>query len=322
MKYVQTVLGKKPINEIGKTDAHDHLIRIGGVEVICNGTDFDMPDEEKAIQELELFKTVGGNTLVEMSPIGSGRHIESLVKVSQKSRVNIIDVTGFHKSELYDKSHFLYKYSTEEIASLLIADLEEGIDKYDYAGPIVKRTSSKAGVIKAAGSYQSLTDIEKKELKAAAIASVKTGFPISMHLEKGTMALEVVDILLENGVQADNIMLGHIDRNPDFYYHKKLAQQGIYLIYDGAARVKYYTDEVIENLYLQMIDAGFEDQLMNGADLGGKSYFRAYEGGPGLGYNFGTFLPRLAENGLSQEIIDKITTLNPRQAFSNKKYEM
>ncbi len=43
MAFIETVLGKVDPASIGKTDAHDHLIRKGGVEVITNGSDFDMP---------------------------------------------------------------------------------------------------------------------------------------------------------------------------------------------------------------------------------------------------------------------------------------
>ena len=318
MAFVETVLGPISPEEMGKTDAHDHLIRKGGVEVITNGGNFDMPDEAKAIEELELFKSVGGDTLVEMTPIGSGRSIESLRSVSRKSGIHVIATTGFHKSEFYDKSHFLWKYDTNQLAKLLIADVTEGIDVYDYAGPIVRRSEGKAGVIKAAGSLQSITSVERKELEAAAIASRETGAPVSLHLEKGTMALEAIDILLANGARPDNIILGHIDRNPDFRYHSEIARRGVFLIYDGAARVKYYTDEVMAGLYKKMVDAGFGDQLLMGADLGGKSYFRAYEGGPGLGYNLGVFVPRLLDSGVSEEAINKILVANARRAFSNK----
>ena len=49
MAFIETVLGKIDPSNIGKTDAHDHLIRKGGVEVITNGSDFDMPNEHKAL---------------------------------------------------------------------------------------------------------------------------------------------------------------------------------------------------------------------------------------------------------------------------------
>ena len=133
------------------------------------------------------------------------------------------------------------------------------------------------------------------------------------------MALEAIDILLENGAKPNNIILGHIDRNPDYYYHEQIAKRGVFLIYDGAARVKYYTDEVIARLIEHMVEAGFEDQLLMGADLGGKSYFRSYEGGPGLGYNLGIFTPRLLASGISQQTVDKMRIHNARRAFTNKK---
>lgn len=322
LKFVQTVLGKVPINNIGKTDSHEHLIRIGGGEVIHGGNDFLMDSVDNAEKEISLYKNAGGDTIVEMTPCGSGRDINSLVKLSKTSKINIIATTGFHKSELYDRTHFLYRYSTEDIADLLIKDIEEGIDEYDYAGPIVRRSKGKAGVIKAAASYQVITEIEKKELKAAGIASVKTGFPVSLHLERGTMALEAVEILLQTGVRPDNIILGHIDRNPDLLYHKKIASKGVYLIYDGPGRIKYYTDEVISNLFKNMENEGFGSQILIGGDLGRRSYFKSYGGGPGLDYNLNTFVPRLLEIGLSETSVRNIYCENARNAFSNKIYEI
>ena len=75
---------------------------------------------------------------------------------------------------------------------------------------------------------------------------------------------------------------------------------------------------------LNVIDPAIEaafllDQLLMGADLGGKSYFRSYEGGPGLGYNLGIFTPRLLASGISQQTVDKMLIHNARRAFTNKK---
>lgn len=322
LKFVQTVLGKIPADSIGITDAHEHLIRIGGGEVIHGGNDFLMDSSEAAENEIHLFKNAGGQTIVEMTPCGSGRDITSLIKLSEKTGINIIATTGFHRSELYDSTHFIYRYAIEDIAELLVKDLEEGIDIYDYCGPIVLRSKAKAGVIKAALSYQVITKVEKKILNAAAIASNKTGYPISLHTEKGTMALEAADILIEAGVRPDNIIFSHIDRNPDLYYHKKLASKGVFLLYDGPSRIKYYTDEVIAELIKNMVNEGFGSQLLIGGDLGRRSYFKSYNGGPGLDYILKVFLPRLKEIGLSEEIIKAICSENAARAFSNKLFEI
>lgn len=320
MGYVQTVLGKIDPREIGFTDSHDHLIRIGGGEVIKGGHNYLMDSYEAARDELLLYKAVGGKTVVEMTPCGSGRDVESLVKLSTETGVNIIGTTGFHKSEFYDNNtHIMYRYTKEQLANLFIADVEEGIDKNDYSGPIVERSTAKAGVIKAANSYQVITKTELKVFEAAAIASKETGAPISFHCEKGTMAVEAVDILLKSGVLPDNIIISHIDRNPDTYYHTQLLKRGVYLEYDGPGRVKYYTDEVILNLIKNVVAAGFEDQILLGLDLGTRSYFKSYSGGPGMDYLQKKFIPRMKVEKICEEVINKFTVLNPESAFAIKK---
>lgn len=322
MKFVQTVLGKIPADTLGNTDAHEHLIRMGGGEVIHGGKDFLMDSYEAALNEVALFQQAGGKTVVEMTPCGSGRDIGSLVEISKASGVQVIATTGFHKSVFYDPTHFIYRYSVEEIARLLIEDVEEGIDLYDYAGPIVKRSNAKAGVIKAAANYQVITAVEQKVLQAAGKASVATGYPVSLHTERGTMALEIIDILLAEGVRPDNIILGHIDRNPDLFYHEQLAAKGVYLIYDGPGRIKYYPDEVIATLIKNMVDRGWGSQLLIGADLGRRSYFKSYQGGPGMDYNLQVFWPRIRAAGVPEEVIQKIYSGNAAQAFANKQQEL
>ncbi|XVK29434.1 hypothetical protein NXG63_01900 [Pectinatus frisingensis] len=162
MKFIQTILGPIPTKSIGITDAHEHLIRIGGGEVIHGGQDFLMNSYEAALKEINLFKKAGGNTIVEMTPCGSGRDIGTLLQLSKNANIQIIATTGFHKSSFYDQTHFIYRYSVDEISQLLINDLVEGIDLYDYCGPLIKRSKAKAGVIKAAVDYQTITDVEKR----------------------------------------------------------------------------------------------------------------------------------------------------------------
>lgn len=320
MAYIQTVLGRIASSEIGFTDSHDHLIRIGGGEVIKGGNNLLMDSVEAARNELLLYKAAGGKTIVEMTPCGCGRDVESLVKLSTETGINIIGNTGFHKSEYYDNNtHIIYRYTKEQLADLLIKDVEEGIDRNDYSGPIVERSAARAGVIKAATSYQVITKVELKVFEAAAIASRETGAPISFHCERGTMALEAVDILLKSGVLPNNIIISHIDRNPDTYYHKQLLKKGVYLEYDGPGRVKYYPDEVILNLIKNIIAAGFEDQILLGLDLGTRSYFKSYSGGPGMDYLQRKFIPRLRAEGVSEKVINKFTVLNPGSAFTIKK---
>lgn len=320
MGYIQTVLGNIDQDEIGFTDSHEHIIRIGGGEVVYGGHNFLLDSYENGKKELLLYKAAGGRTIVEMTPCGSGRDIESLIRLSKETGINIVGNTGFQKSDYYENNtHIMYRYSKEELSGLFIADIEEGIDKNDYSGPIVKRSTAKAGVIKAGTSYQVITDAEVKVFEAAAIASKETGAPISFHCERGTVAAEAVDILLEAGVLQNNIIVCHIDRNPDTYYHTELLKRGVYLEYDGPARVKYYTDEVILNLIKNVIKAGYEDQILLGLDLGTRSYLKSYSGGPGMDYLQRVFIPRMKAEKITEQVINKFMILNPGNAFAIKK---
>lgn len=38
----------------------------------------------------------------------------------------------------------------------IVAEIEEGMDVYNYSGPVVKRCQAKAGIIKAATGYAAI----------------------------------------------------------------------------------------------------------------------------------------------------------------------
>ena len=52
MSIVRTILGDIDPKHLGVTDAHEHLIRIGGGEVTHGGEDMRLPSVEKAVEEI------------------------------------------------------------------------------------------------------------------------------------------------------------------------------------------------------------------------------------------------------------------------------
>jgi len=313
---IQSVLGPVPPEKLGITDMHEHLIRVGGMEVLKD-RDMLLNNVEKAIEEIRYFHKAGGNTIVDMDPIGCGRDINRILEVARSVPVNIVLTTGFHREKNYEPTRWwVYNYSTNKIADLLIKDITEGVEASDYNGPIVMRTEAKAGIIKAGSGYNHISKVEEKVFRAVAKAHLETGAPISTHTEKGTMALEQVEILNGEGVDPGRLVLGHMDRNPDFEYHKKSAQTGANLQYDGPSRVKYYPDSVIIDLIIKMVDAGFGKQMVLAGDMARRSYWKSYGGGPGIAYILEKFVPRLREEGLSESVIQNILVNNPRRILS------
>ena len=80
-------------------------------------------------------------------------------------------------------------------------------------------------------------------LAVAAEAQVSTGAPVSVHTERGTMGLAVVDRLRAlDHVPPACAALAHLDRNPDAGEH---AEMGAWLQFDGPGRTKYWPDSMI-----------------------------------------------------------------------------
>ncbi len=54
---------------------------------------------------------------------------------------------------------------TDDIVKMMVAEVEEGMDEYNYNGPVVKRSKAKAGIIKAGTGYAAIDRLELKALE-------------------------------------------------------------------------------------------------------------------------------------------------------------
>ncbi len=287
------MLGPIPAAELGVTDAHDHLFLRSPA---LPGQDFD--NVEKAVEE------VAGSdleTIVEVTPIGLGRNPAGMREVSERTGVHIVAATGYHRDAHYPPDHWVHTATVEQLAERIVADLRDGMDG----------EAARAGVIKTGASYQRITQSEGRRLIAAAVASKETGAPILVHTEIGTMGHEIVDLLTREGVVPDRIILAHLDRNPDFELHSEIADRGVWLEYDTVGRIKYRPDSQL----LDLIAGGRQDRMMLGLDLGQRDYFRAFGGGPGLGYLMKRFVPRLRKR-IGDDAVRSILVENPSRAFA------
>ncbi len=321
MSIIRTILGDIDPSQMGSTNTHDHLIRTGGMEIVLGGEEMRLPSVEKAAEEARYFLAAGGKTIVDMNPIGVGRDIRKLLEVNEQvPELHIVVTTGFHAGKMYDPDvHWAAQYSVNQVADLLIADVEEGIDIYDYMGPICERSPSKAGCIKIGTGYTKITALEMKIIQAAAIAQKETGAAINTHTQQGTMALEQAQLLKKYGANPEKIIIGHVQRNPDPWYHKKICAEGASLMYDGGYRVKYWPDSDRLMLIKSMIDAGYQDRIILGGDAGKQEYQKAYGGGTGIDYDLSVFCPRMLEEGVGEDAIQDIFVNNPARLFAIEK---
>lgn len=299
MKYARTVLGDIKAEDMGFTYPHEHLHAVPPPQQ--KDRDLEVSDYAASVGELLNFKSVGGCTLVEASTLDYGRDLNILKKMSLESGVHIIGTTGFNKHIYYPS--WVEEKSVEGIADLLTNDVTTGGDEGNV----------KAGFIKIGAYYNMIHPLEKKTAVAAAIAQQKCGAPIWGHTEAGTMGMEILDILEEEGVDLTTVALGHLDRNADEYYLLKLAERGIYIQFDGPGKVKYYPDSTRVALIKSLISHGHAGQMLISGDMGRASYLEAYGGGPGFRFIKTKFIARLLDEGVSEADIHHIFYDNPQR---------
>ena len=290
---VRTVRGDIDPSALGPCDAHEHLFLVTPAQP---GDEF--ADVEKAIEEARTLADAGARALVDWTPIGVGRDLDGLARVSEATRLHVVGATGLHREVHYRADDPLRAASADDLASRFEADLRE-----------------RCGIVKVGAGYHRVTPFEAKAFAAAAAAHSRTGAPVCVHTEHGTMGLALVERLGALGVAASSVVLAHLDRNPDAGEHAETAAAGAWLQLDGPGRTKYWPDSTILALIGDLAERGHAGRLLLGGDTGRASSMRAYGGGPGLDYVFARFKPRL-ERELGDELSNRIFVENPARAFA------
>jgi phosphotriesterase-related protein len=314
MTVVRTVLGDIDPAALGVTYAHEHLVIDGGRPVLME-PDFDLADVDAMVAEVGAAVELGLGAVVDAMPCDAGRNAEKLAEISRRTGVHVVAPTGLHHDRYYGPAHWSHRVDIEDLAGLFVADIRDGIDANDYAGPIVRRTPHRAGVVKVAGSDGGPSDRDRRVFEAAAIAHRATGAPILTHCEGGSGALEQVATLIEFGVPTAHVVLSHVDKVVDRAYHRELLATGATAEYDGSFRWG-----AAENGTLTLLDwlaeDGMLDRVVLGMDAARRSYLSAYGGRPGLTWLLDGFSAMLDERGIGADRRRRLFVENPARAFA------
>jgi predicted metal-dependent phosphotriesterase family hydrolase len=314
MTFIRTVLGDIDPSELGVTYAHEHLVIDGGRPVQL-APDFDLGDVELMAREVEAAAVLGLGAAIDAMPCDAGRNVLKLAELSRRTAVHVVAPTGLHHERWYGPAHWRHRVSVEELAALFTADIDDGIDANDYAGPVVHRTSHRAGVVKVAGSAGGPSDIDRPVFEAAAIAHRRTGVPILTHCEGGHGGLEQLRLLDDLGVDLGHVVLSHVDKVVDRAYHHDLMATGACLEYDQSFR---WVDQ--PNGTLQLMEWAAEDGLLErvvlGMDAARQGYYTVYGGSPGLTWLLDGFDRLMEERGLGEDARRRIFVDNPARVYA------
>lgn len=304
LPHVMTALGPVDPGALGFTLHHEHVFNFIN-PIAATDNDLILDDAAASLIDLELYFAAGGRAIVDMGPADYGRSVTDLQWISQRSPIHLILTTGHHKELI--SAPIVGDDDIGTIAARNLRDLKVGIDNTDVH----------AGVIKAGTSLNEVTPVERRILEAAAIAQVASGAPISTHTERGTMALEQIEIMAAAGADPSRIILGHLDfRLDDMHYLIDVLKTGAFVSFDKWSKTTYAPDEDRAAVLHQLADAGYLGQLLISGDLARKSNHVAYGGAIGFDYFLDRVPLTLMDAGFDAPSVRSIFVDNPARALT------
>lgn len=300
---IETVTGAVQADQMGITDAHNH-VWISKISGASAGVPY-FDDEQSILAELKDYRKAGGNSILDCQPgKDCGRDGIRLLNFSKQSGVKIVASTGFHRRQYYAPDEWIFSADEQTASDFFISEIEHGLEETCFLPNPVK-----AGFIKIA-CEENLKDTSEHLLIAAAETCRKTGKAIEIHTEKGSAAVEIIDYFIKHKVNANRLILCHMDKRPDFSLHRELIQAGALLEYDTFFRQKYEPEKYLWRLIEQMISAGFSNNLTFATDMADPLMWKRIGNGPGL-VSFPTIIKqRLLSMGVSHLEVDRLLGSN------------
>lgn len=272
----------------------------------------DAETHAAVLYEMKLYKQFGGGTVVENSSHGLQRNIKFLKEVSQRTGVHVIAGTGHYIYFVQPPS--VLTLSQEEMCSLMVNELTIGcVDQPDI----------KCGFIGEVGSGWPLHEFEKRAIIATGEVQAQLGCPVSFHPGRHPEApFEIIRLFQEAGGDVKKTVMSHLDRtmskNEDILEFSNL---GTYCQFDlFGTECSLYQMSLLTDMpsdaqrmdkVVSLIEAGKEDRILIAHDIHTKHRLIKF-GGHGYSHILNNVLPKMKTKGISQEMIDKITTENPK----------
>ena len=344
---VETVLGPIPANDLGVTLPHEHVVidfsalwvpppGMGGLDVALGRYDPTLrglvnhdpnfvldaignPLAHTIVPELEAYRAAGGSSLVELTPIGVGRHPHVLAAMARLTGLNIVMSTAFYIEPFHPP--FLFRAREKDIAELFVEELTVGV-----AG-----TGIRAGIIGEIGTGSPPTPDELKVVRAAAEAHHETGVSINLHRTSYPGPNEVLgplDLLLDLGVPPDRIVVSHCDERPEPELALEVARRGAYVEMDTWGMEMWATRWVFGNeeipaasdrdrleMLAELIHRGYLRQILLSQDVCNKAQL-ASQGGYGYAHLLRSVRDRLRVLGVSESEQRILFQENPQRMLT------
>lgn len=322
MAKIQTALGSIDSTSLGVTLMHEHIFFLS-TEIMQNYPE-NWGDEEKrvadAIHRLNELKSLGFDSLVDLTVIGLGRYIPRIKRIAQQTKLNILVATGVYTyNDIPMYFHFqgpgTLLGGPELMADMFVRDITEGIAD----------TGVRAAMLKCATDEPGMTPGVVRVLRAVAQAHRRTGTPISTHTHAGTRrGLEQQAIFREEGVDLSRVVIGHCGDTTDIAYLEEIVSAGSTIGMDrfGIDSILSFDDRV--NTVVQMCKRGHVGKMVLSHDAACfNDWFPETVLAAALPrWNYvhihNDVIPALKKAGVTDEQIKTMMVDNPRKIFEQQ----
>jgi phosphotriesterase-related protein len=257
MSDVQTVQGAVDEAELGLVLAHEHLrIRDEAVAAQWPGRYDEQLELDAALLAVNDAKDRGVRTIVDATPMFSGRDVRFLRRVAEETGVQVVACTGIYSYDYLP--HYFVNRDTDVMADHFVEDIEVGIQGTDIKAAYLKCAADAAGV----------TENVEKIHRAVARASVQTGAPIMAHsMPAVNTAPRQIEIFAEEGVDMAKVQIAHCGDSDDVDYIESLIDKGVYAGLDRYGLEMYLPIDKRNATTAELLRRGHAERLMISQDF-------------------------------------------------------
>jgi phosphotriesterase-related protein len=231
--------------------------------------------------------------------------VELLKTLSETARLNIITNTGYYGGSDHK---FLPDHAFTEKADALAA---RWASEFKFG---IEKTGIKPGFIKISVNPETLSDISKKLIAAAAMTHLRTGLTIASHTGPAIAAFEQIEILKKSKINPSAFIWVHAQKEKDRSNYVKAAKEGAWVSLDGLSEEN--VDEYVDHLQFMKKENCLAKTLIS-HDAGWYEPGKP-GGGEFKGYTtlFRKLIPALKEKNFPEPDIRQLVEVNPMTAFT------
>lgn len=225
-----TVLGPVPSDTLGCTSMHEHIYcdvssyRLVETEAMAQNSGGDvafdlstrglvnaegfflskenclLDDRDAMTQEIKEFREAGGRSVLELSSVGLRTNPEGIRDIASLVNVNVILGTGLYIRPSWPP--FAVAMDEDVLEQFMVGEIETGIGE----------TGVHAGHIGELG-ITSLDADDRRLLRAAARAAVRTGVTVTVHpgWEASSDGRAILPLLTSSGLGPERVIIAHSD---------------------------------------------------------------------------------------------------------------